>query len=296
MRNCFRPYGPIYGPLIAMLVAAMPVHAQVFSGSNANSTSSAVAGSRSTGAIAGTEVNAPITSRAQGGQGGQGGTARSSAAGGSSRVLTATTVNIDPGGAGGAAGAGDPPIGSPGLPYTANENISGTQTVRNVPELVAPNVSTNNPCSLGASAGGAGPGIGITFGVGYTDPGCERRNNAAVLNNLGMRQAAIDVLCQDDSVARALAAAGTPCSASSRSTGTPYVVPYPVAAQAAAAPAQIARVDPAVVRRQDVAAYPPNYQPEMITSAGAATVKPSSRPDWCYTASPQELRTHPQCD
>ena len=95
------------------------------------------------------------------------------------------------------------PLGSPGNPYTTQVNNGGTQTIRNTPEIVAPNISGGNPCLVGISAGGSGPGFGLTFGIGYADKGCERRNSAALLNNIGERTAAVALMCQDESVARA---------------------------------------------------------------------------------------------
>jgi hypothetical protein len=173
------------------------------------------------------------------------------------------TNATDPAGANGANGANsaDPPaLGSAGNPLT--ENIGGTTTLRNTPEIVAPNISGGNPCLVGISGGGAGPGIGITFGVGYSDKGCERRNSAALLSNIGEKDVAIELMCDDSNVREAMLRSGHPCAAD-----------RPVVAASA--------VDPAVVRRQQQAAVVP--------------AKPA-RPDWCQTASPAELRTHPACD
>ena len=318
MRNVSRPYGPAYGPVIAALLLLLAVSANAqttvndSSGSASNSTAGAAANNRNantlsnvgnqsaTGAIAGTSVNAPITSRSGAASTSTSGST-SSAQSGSSRVRvggqtssqSVRVVNVTPSYTGGGSGAGtngangtnatdpagangtngansaDPPaLGSAGNPFTQNSNVSGTTTLRNTPEIVAPNISGGNPCLVGISGGGAGPGIGITLGIGYSDKGCERRNSAALLSNIGQRDAAIELMCDDQGVREALARSGHPCAAD----------------RAVAAP--VAAVDPAVVRRQQDAAAP---------AVALAASKPP-RPDWCETASAAELRTHPACD
>jgi hypothetical protein len=309
MRNVARPYGPIYGPMIAALLIAAPAFAQTTvsdqSGSNSNSTAGAAANNRNTnnlsnvgnqsatGAIAGTQVNAPITSRS-GASSTSGSQSTSSSQSGTSRVRvggqtssqSVRVVNVTPGYGGGGtngtngangtdpagapgtngtngANSADPPaLGSAGNPLT--ENIGGTTTLRNTPEIIAPNISGGNPCLVGISGGGAGPGIGITLGIGYADRGCERRNSAALLSNMGQKDVAVELMCDDQAVREAMARTGHPCAAD----------------RAVATPVATTQIDPAVVRRQQVAAAPP----------------PPARPDWCDTSSPAELRAHRECD
>jgi hypothetical protein len=293
--------------LAGLILLAAPAMAQTVndtSGSNSGSTSTAgsqstntnhltnVGNQSATGAIAGTQVNAPISSRS-GSRSGSASTSgsTSSAQSGTSTVSvgpqrTSSSVKVvnvtgygsgtngtngtnatDPAGANGTNGANsaDPPaLGSAGNPLT--ENIGGTTTLRNTPEIIAPNISGGNPCLVGISGGGAGPGIGITLGIGYSDKGCERRNSAALLSNIGQRDVAIELMCDDQAVREAMARSGHPCAAD----------------RAVAAP--VAAVDPAVVRRQQDAATPVQV-----------ATKPA-RPDWCQTASAAELRTHPACD
>ena len=293
--------------LAGLMLVAVPALAQTVtdtSGSTSGSTSTAgsqstntnhltnVGNQTATGSIAGTQVNAPISSRS-GARSGSTSGSTSSAQSGSSQVTvggqrsSVKVVNVqqpyggtsggtngtngtnatDPAGAPGANGtnATDPPaLGSAGNPLT--ENIGGTQTLRNTPEIIAPNISGGNPCLVGISGGGAGPGIGITFGVGYSDKGCERRNSAALLSNIGQRDVAIELMCDDQAVREAMQRSGHPCAAD----------------RAVAAP--VAAVDPGVVRRQQ----------EAVAPLQVATKPP--RPDWCETASAAELRTHPACD
>jgi hypothetical protein len=65
---------------------------------------------------------------------------------------------------------------------------------------------------MGSSSGGAqGAGFGFSIGSTWTDSGCDRRYNAQMLNQLGARQAAIALMCQDVAVKQAMETAGTPC-------------------------------------------------------------------------------------
>lgn len=262
--------------------------------SSAKASSSSSSRSQATGSIAGTQVNAPISSKSQGGsasvtvintttaansnrQRGSGGSGwgRSGGYYGSG----ATTTASDP-----PAVAADPPqLGSPQLPLTTNSTntVGGTETIRTPPEIVAPNISGGNPCLVGISGGGSGPGIGITLGIGYSDKGCERRNNAAILNNIGEKNAAIELMCDDEHVREALARAGHPCEQDRARTATPVATaPTPTTVARATA------VDPAIIRRQ-----------QEVPLQEVATVRPKAPryPDWCYTASALELRQHPEC-
>lgn len=60
------------------------------------------------------------------------------------------------------------------------------------------------PCriAVGASVGWLGGALG--FGSSVLDEGCQRRENARLLNNLGEKKAALLVLCNDPEVAVAL--------------------------------------------------------------------------------------------
>jgi hypothetical protein len=291
--------------LAGLILLAAPAMAQTVNDTSAsNSGSTSTAGSQSTntnhltnvgnqsatGAVAGTQVNAPISSRSGARSASTSGSTSSAQSGTSTvsvgpqrtsssvKVVNVTgygggtngtngTNAVDPAGANGTNGtnSADPPaLGSAGNPLT--ENIGGTTTLRNTPEIIAPNISGGNPCLVGISGGGAGPGIGITLGIGYSDKGCERRNSAALLSNIGQRDVAIELMCDDQAVREAMARSGHPCAAD----------------RAVAAP--VAAVDPAVVRRQQDAVVPVQV-----------ATKPA-RPDWCATASAAELRTHPACD
>lgn len=96
---------------------------------------------------------------------------------------------------------------------------SGSYSVRNVPDAMAPMISGGtNPCVVGLSAAGSVVGFGAAMGGTWNDESCERRNLAIILMNAGqsfedpaLARAGIEVLCQHDDVATALAAVGRPC-------------------------------------------------------------------------------------
>ena len=54
-------------------------------------------------------------------------------------------------------------------------------------------------------------GIGISGGTYRTDENCERIKLSKVLNDLGMKVAAVSILCQDERVFHAMIQSGTPC-------------------------------------------------------------------------------------
>ena len=75
----------------------------------------------------------------------------------------------------------------------------------------APLAASNGTC-MGSSSGGAqGAGFGFSIASTWSDQGCDRRYNAQMLNQLGARDAAIALMCQDETVRAAMASAGTPC-------------------------------------------------------------------------------------
>ena len=66
-------------------------------------------------------------------------------------------------------------------------------------------------CVIPLAAGVTVIGFSGSFGSYYTDPNCERRKSVSVLAKLGMKVAAISLMCQDKNVWEAMMNAGTPC-------------------------------------------------------------------------------------
>ena len=91
---------------------------------------------------------------------------------------------------------------------TTNSNIKSAP-----PTAVAPTVtnSGSDVCLAGASAGVQTFGIGVSAGKSFRDKNCERIKLSRELNSLGMKVAAVAILCQDERVFFAMEQAGTPC-------------------------------------------------------------------------------------
>jgi hypothetical protein len=70
---------------------------------------------------------------------------------------------------------------------------------------------TQDVCSTGASAGLQTFGLGITGGKHFIDKNCERLKLSRILNDFGMKVAAVAILCQDERVFESMIQAGTPC-------------------------------------------------------------------------------------
>ena len=70
---------------------------------------------------------------------------------------------------------------------------------------------TQDVCAVGASAGVQTFGIGVSAGKHFIDKNCERLKLARILNDFGMKVAAVAILCQDERVFESMIQAGTPC-------------------------------------------------------------------------------------
>ena len=81
------------------------------------------------------------------------------------------------------------------------------------PSAAAPsyNSMTQDVCAVGVSAGIQTFGIGLSGGKHVIDENCERLKLARILNDFGMKVAAVAILCQDERVFESLIQAGTRC-------------------------------------------------------------------------------------
>ena len=91
---------------------------------------------------------------------------------------------------------------------TSNSNIKSAPPSASAPSY---NSMTQDVCSTGASLGVQTFGIGITGGKHFIDKNCERLKLARILNDFGMRVAAVAILCQDERVFESMISAGTVC-------------------------------------------------------------------------------------
>lgn len=90
-----------------------------------------------------------------------------------------------------------------------------TETTVNSPPntAVAPGINVNNSdlCTVGVSGAVQTQILGISGGSTVRDMNCERLKNAKTLYDMGMKVAAVSVMCQDERIFRAMEMAGTPC-------------------------------------------------------------------------------------
>ena len=89
-----------------------------------------------------------------------------------------------------------------------------TSNVRSAPPSAgAPsyNSMTQDVCAVGVSAGVQTFGLGVSGGKHTIDKNCERLKLARILNDFGMKVAAVAILCQDERVFESMIQAGTPC-------------------------------------------------------------------------------------
>ena len=99
-----------------------------------------------------------------------------------------------------------------------NTTSTTTSTTNNnstipVPSASAPGMSaySQDICAVGKSGGIQLPGVGLSGGATTRDMNCERMKLSKLLNDYGMKVAAVAMLCQDPRVFEAMEQAGTPC-------------------------------------------------------------------------------------
>ena len=91
---------------------------------------------------------------------------------------------------------------------------STTSNIRSAPpSAYAPGVNSSgiDVCSTGASMGIQTFGLGVSGGKSFRDENCERIKLSRQLDSMGMKVAAVALLCQDERVFFAMEQAGTPC-------------------------------------------------------------------------------------
>ena len=103
--------------------------------------------------------------------------------------------------------------GSSSNTTTTNTTNAYTGDQRVVNSANAPSMSaySQDLCVVGMSGGVSTFGFGVSGGTYRTDENCERIKLSKVLNDLGMKVAAVSILCQDPRVFFAMEQSGTPC-------------------------------------------------------------------------------------
>jgi hypothetical protein len=94
------------------------------------------------------------------------------------------------------------------------QTIDSTTTVKSPPpSAISPTINTSNSdtCTIGVSGAVQTQILGISAGKTVRDFNCERLKNAKTLYDMGMKVAAVSVMCQDKRIFDAMMDAGTPC-------------------------------------------------------------------------------------
>lgn len=97
---------------------------------------------------------------------------------------------------------------------TVTTNGKTETTLKSPPaSAVAPTINTSNSdlCTFGVAGAVQTQILGISTGTQFTDENCVRLKNAKTLYDMGMKVAAVSMMCQDTRVFKAMMNAGTPC-------------------------------------------------------------------------------------
>ncbi len=110
--------------------------------------------------------------------------------------------------------AADPIVTDSTSRSTSETTSTSTTTVKSPPPTaVAPAITVINSdvCAVAASGAVQTQILGISMGGTMTDKNCERLKLARGVYDMGMKVAAVAIMCQDERVFSAMMNAGTPC-------------------------------------------------------------------------------------
>lgn len=98
---------------------------------------------------------------------------------------------------------------------TVTSNGSMNTTINQPPpSAISPQFSAGSNsdlCTIGVAGAVQTQILGISAGTTFTEENCIRLKNAKVMYDMGMKVAAVSVMCQDQKVFDAMMHAGTPC-------------------------------------------------------------------------------------
>ena len=97
---------------------------------------------------------------------------------------------------------------------TVDSNIDSNTTVKSPPpSAITPSINASNSdlCTVGIAGAIQTQILGFSAGKTVRDMNCEKLKNAKVLYDMGMKVAAVSVMCGDERVFAAMMNAGTPC-------------------------------------------------------------------------------------
>ena len=106
-------------------------------------------------------------------------------------------------------------------PITTHSTTNGTVTTNGTtkieqppPSAISPQFSAGNNsdlCTIGVAGAVQTQILGISAGGTFTEENCLRLKNAKTMYDMGMKVAAVSIMCQDKKVFDAMMHAGTPC-------------------------------------------------------------------------------------
>lgn len=97
---------------------------------------------------------------------------------------------------------------------TVDSTTDSTTTVKSPPaSAISPSINSSNSdlCTVGVAGAVQTQILGISAGKTVRDMNCEKLKNAKTLYDMGMKVAAVSVMCQDERIFKAMMQAGTPC-------------------------------------------------------------------------------------
>ena len=97
---------------------------------------------------------------------------------------------------------------------TSDSNVNTTTELKSPPpSAITPtmNISNSDLCTVGVAGAVQTQILGISMGTTVRDMNCEKLKNAKTLYDMGMKVAAVSIMCQDERVFDAMMNAGTPC-------------------------------------------------------------------------------------
>ncbi len=110
--------------------------------------------------------------------------------------------------------AADPIVTNATSDSTVTNTTNTTTRIKtNPPSAISPSINASNSdlCTVGVSGAVQTQILGISTGQAFRDANCERLKIAKILYDMGMKVAAVSVMCQDFRVFDSMMKAGTPC-------------------------------------------------------------------------------------
>ncbi|RQO36328.1 histidine kinase [Herminiimonas sp. KBW02] len=176
------------------------------------------------------------SSSATGGAGGAGGAATGGSATGGSASGGASNVNVSVNAGTGGVSAAAAPLGAVGEAGSSANNTKatvdygGSYTVKNVPGVLAPSLTTtlSDTCMGSVSLGVSAVGFGLTGGITMVDEACVRRLDSREFRAMGMNDVALALLCQSEANRKAIEATGRSCPSAPKQDAANPVQTYSV--------------------------------------------------------------------